>query len=227
MQDQTTARPGSEAELVAGSLDQHPSVPIKFQTQWICWKFGKLHQEAINSEPQTSRIKQTYMLTPVSSFEAKWAPIQIYPNGSEWDKNSEMPTMFQPTAWNAKVGVHSPESANETFKQTSWKASCHRYHSSISRSVLSKVEITVVLWNAKATVCPLLPSLWLELAPFKNEHPKFVWWRWLISRMESKARLTMRDISFKQTQSSITDQQSQRHVKGFRKHLYLGIMSFY
>ena len=44
--------------------------------------------------------------------------------------------------------------------------------------------------------------------------------------MESKARLTMRDISFEQTQSSITDQQSQRHVKGFRKHLYVGIMSF-
>ena len=45
--------------------------------------------------------------------------------------------------------------------------------------------------------------------------------------MEGKARLTMRDISFEQTQSSITNQQSQRHVKGFRKHLSLGIMSFY
>ena len=135
--------------------------------------------------------------------------------------------MFQPMAWNATVGVHSPEPANETSKQTSWKASCHRYHPSISKSVLSKVEIRVVLRNAKATVCPLLPSQWLLLAPFKNEHPKFVWWRWLISRMESKARLTMRDISFEQTQSSITNQQSQRHVKGFRKHLSLGIMSFY
>jgi hypothetical protein len=138
-----------------------------------------------------------------------------------------MPTMFQPMALNSILALHPPEPANETFKQTSWKESCHRYHSSISKSVLSKVEIRVLLWNAKATLCPQLPSLWLELAPFKNEHPKFVWWRWLISRMESKARLTMRDISFEQTQSSITDQQSQRHVKGFRKHLYLGIMSFY
>jgi len=167
------------------------------------------------------------MLTPVSSSEANWAPIQIYPNGSEWDKNSEMPTMFQPTAWNATVGVHSPEPANETFKQTSWKASCHRYHPSISKSVLSKVEIRVLLWSAKATVCPQLPSQWLLLAPFKNEHPKFVWWRWLLTRMESKARLTMREISFEQTQSSTTDQQRQRHLKGFRKHLSLGIMSFY
>ena len=156
--------------------------------------------------------------------------IQTDPNGTKTYKNSEMPTMFQPMAWNAIVGVQPvlpPEPANETFKQTSWKASCHRYHPSISKSVLSKVEITAVLWNTKATVCPQLRSERLLLAPFKNEHPKFVWWRWLISRMESKARLTMRDISFEQTQSSITDQQSQRHVKGFRKHLSLGIMSFY
>ena len=93
MQDQTTARPGSEAELVAGSLDQHPSVPIKFQTQWICWKFGKLHQEAINSEPQTSRIKQTYMLTPVSSFEAKWAPIHFScsaPRTCKWNVQADL-----------------------------------------------------------------------------------------------------------------------------------------
>jgi hypothetical protein len=45
--------------------------------------------------------------------------------------------------------------------------------------------------------------------------------------MESKARLTMREISFEQTQSSTTDQQRQRDLKGFRKHLSLGIMSFY
>ena len=31
--DKTRRRPGSEAELVVGSLDQHPSVPSRFQTQ--------------------------------------------------------------------------------------------------------------------------------------------------------------------------------------------------
>ena len=175
----------------------------------------------MNSEPQTSRIKQTYMLTPVSSFEAKWAPIQIYPNGSEWDKNSEMPTMFQPTAWNATVGVHSPEPANETFKQTSWKASCHRYHPSISKSVLSKVEIRVVLRNAKATVCPLLPSQWLLLAPFKNEHPKFVW-----QCLSLPERRLIFAVLFCQRPWQIKSGKKMSLTQVNSKHVCLGIMSF-
>ena len=145
-------------------------------------------------------------------------------NNSKWDKTLRCPPCSY--RW-LQLKCFSSDPRTCKWSRPHEKKSCHHHHPWISKSVLSKVEIRVLLWNAKATLCPQLPSLWLELAPFKNEHPKFVWWRWLISRMESKARLTMRDISFEQTQSSITDQQSQRHVKGFRKHLSLGIMSCY
>ena len=200
------------------------------------------------------------MLTPVSSFEANWAPIQIYPNGSEWDKNSEMPTTFRlmasnmRSAWTFHLQVRGVKSKSGILSHQSerwsnrWlempllvfsppnlqmKRSSRPHERQVaivtihlspnhSKSVLSKVEIRVVLWNGKATVCPQLPSLWLELAPFKNEHPKFD--GQFVSLPESRLIFA---VLFCERPWRIKSGKNMSLTQVNSKHVCLGIMSFY